>query len=232
MEDPTQISPRQEKQIKKYVKDYFDKAVIKKREHEKKKAERKAKEGKTEESTPAAEEIDEKKEEEDSDEGEPNAISDDEDQKPEAMSETPLTPLGQTTNGDGLKRKRQLEGFNGVKIEDEDATPSKRVRSTTPPVPPPPSSGLPEDEYDAMDIYGEYSGSTSRSYQDMENGLSPINGVKMELIEQPTPPPPPPITDLMEAPLNGFKAEQYEGSPSSFAPPPTPGDYLDNDLDK
>lgn len=40
VDDPTAISEKQEKKVKKYVKDFFDKAVIKHREHEKRKTER------------------------------------------------------------------------------------------------------------------------------------------------------------------------------------------------
>ena len=54
VEDPTKISSRQEKQVKKHVKEYFDKAVAKKREHEKKKAERVSKEGESAASPPPA----------------------------------------------------------------------------------------------------------------------------------------------------------------------------------
>lgn len=41
VDDPTQISAKQEKQVKKFVTDYLEKAVAKKRLHDKKKAERK-----------------------------------------------------------------------------------------------------------------------------------------------------------------------------------------------
>lgn len=42
VDDPNQISARQEKQVKKYVTDYLEKAVVKKRLHDQRKAERKA----------------------------------------------------------------------------------------------------------------------------------------------------------------------------------------------
>lgn len=41
VEDPTQISAKQEKQVKRFVTDYLDKAVVKKRLHDQKKAGRK-----------------------------------------------------------------------------------------------------------------------------------------------------------------------------------------------
>lgn len=45
VEDPTSISSKQEKKVKKYVKDFFDRAVVKYNEHEKRKAERAARDG-------------------------------------------------------------------------------------------------------------------------------------------------------------------------------------------
>lgn len=51
---------------------------------------------------------------------------------------TPITPLDQMANGEGLKRKRGSDiGEPGVEL-DEEATPSKRTKSETPPTPPPP----------------------------------------------------------------------------------------------
>ncbi|KAF2454529.1 hypothetical protein BDY21DRAFT_291302, partial [Lineolata rhizophorae] len=43
VEDPTKISTKQEKQVKKFVKEYFEKAVAKKREHDRLRAEKEAK---------------------------------------------------------------------------------------------------------------------------------------------------------------------------------------------
>lgn len=40
VDDPKKISAKQEKQVKRWVSDYFDKAVVKKRQHDAKKAER------------------------------------------------------------------------------------------------------------------------------------------------------------------------------------------------
>ncbi|KAI4126217.1 MAG: hypothetical protein LQ347_005063, partial [Umbilicaria vellea] len=120
VEDPTRISSRQEKQVKKYVKEFFDKAVAKRREHDKKKAERQVKEGGLAES-PTAVPDSVVKEESDDDQG--MDLSDDEGKEKQA-STTPVTPMDQIANGDGLKRKREYEeGHNGVKPEDADATP-------------------------------------------------------------------------------------------------------------
>lgn len=137
VEDPRQISSRQEKQVKKYVKEYFDKAVVKKRAYEQKKAERQEKIA----DPPAlhiSEGLEAKKEHE-SDEELDIGLSDDEGGRGKQDSGTPITPLDQPFNVDGLKRKRESPDAPGSdKTEDEPATPSKRLRSETPPPPPPP----------------------------------------------------------------------------------------------
>ena len=130
MEDPTKISSRQEKQVKKYVQDYFEKAVAKKKEHDKKKAERKAKEaasGGLAASEPTAKV---KREKEDHSDGDQDmAMSDDEDVKPKQETVTPVTPLDQLLNAEGLKRKRgEDDDPDSIKKEDENATPSKRLK--------------------------------------------------------------------------------------------------------
>ena len=137
MEDPTKISARQEKNIKKYVKDYFDKAVAKKKEHDKRKAER-AKNDSTVTGSPAAQMEPEVKEEYSDDNDEDVVLSENEDNL-HARSQPPSTPANQLVNGESLKRKRTVdEGVNGVDEASADVTPSKRARSMTPPVPPPP----------------------------------------------------------------------------------------------
>ncbi len=148
VEDPTKISSRQEKHVKKYVKEYFDKAVAKKREHDKKKAERRGKEGDSAASpTPAT--VADVKEEGESDGDQDMAMSDDdEDAKPKLESATPVTPSDQLLQAEKLKRKRdQDEDLDSTKVEDNEATPSKRPRSESPPPPPPPppADGTPPD---------------------------------------------------------------------------------------
>lgn len=135
--DPRQISSRQEKQVKKYVKEYFDKAVVKKRVYEQKKAERQDNTAET----PALHKPEgrEVKKEHESDDELDIGLSDDEGDRAKQDSGTPITPLDQPFNGDGLKRKRGTPDAPGSdKTEDESATPSKRLRSETPPPPPPP----------------------------------------------------------------------------------------------
>ena len=150
VDDPTKISPRQEKQVKKFVKEYFEKAVAKKREHEKKKAERTSKEGDSAaSSTPAVIAGVKEKEKGESDGDQDMAMSDeDEDEKPKLAPATPVTPSDQLMQAERLKRKRANNEDADMKLEDDEATPSKRLKSESPPPPPPPpppADGTPPD---------------------------------------------------------------------------------------
>ncbi len=127
--------------MKQHVKEYFEKAAAKRRDHEKKKAEQKAKDVDLPRPSHEGEDLDSKKEkEEESDEDIGMDLTDDEVEKDRQDSGTPMTPKNhQFTNGDFLKRKRGDGGYsNGVKGADADATPSKRFKSESPPPPPPP----------------------------------------------------------------------------------------------
>lgn len=137
VEDPTHITSRKEKQVKQHVKEYFDKAAAKRRDHERKKAEQKEKNAGAAE--PIQKVVDPIVKEEESDEEPGVNLSDDEIEKDKQGFDTPNTPLDQVMHGDGLKRKRDETGDTAaVEVEDENATPSKRLRSETPPPPPPP----------------------------------------------------------------------------------------------
>lgn len=142
VEDPSQISSRQEKHVKKFAKEFFDKAVAKQIEYEKKKVEPKDKEGEIAASptrviTPTL-----KKEPNESDGEKGMEMSEDDPEKEREDLINPATPTDQMTNGEGLKRKRGNDNdSNSVNLGDDDddeATPSKRPRSATPPFPPPP----------------------------------------------------------------------------------------------
>lgn len=144
VQDPSRITSKQESQVKKYVKDFFDKVVAQKRAHDKKREERRAErekeESKVAESLTLATATEEKIE--DLSDGEPGMdLSDDEGgDKSKQDSATPITPVDSLMNGNGgLKRKRDPErGDNGLEVAEEGATPTKRPRSETPPPPPPP----------------------------------------------------------------------------------------------
>ena len=117
--------------MKKYVKEYFDKAVAKKREHEKKKAERKNKEeGELAAASTSAMVAEVKKEEEEESDGDQDmAMSDDDEcEKPKLESATPVTPSDQLLQAEGLKRKRfNDEDPDSIMLEDNEETPSKRL---------------------------------------------------------------------------------------------------------
>lgn len=178
VEDPTKISSRQEKHVKKYVKEYFDKAVAKKREHEKKKAGRRSKERESAASPTPAMVADVKKEEEESDGDQDMAMSDDDEcEKPKLESATPVTPPDQLLQAEGLKRKRvNDEDPDSMKLEDHQATPSKRLKSESPPPPPPPppADGTPPDLTSSNGEVNRYSYEANRSLGDRDPiGLSP-----------------------------------------------------------
>jgi hypothetical protein len=143
VEDPTRIDERHEKKIKKYCKDFFDKAAYKHRKLEKEKAARKQKSSGSKASGTAAAELtspilnldaspDVKREGQSDDED--VKMSEDEDEKP-----SPPTPSATGLNGDGLKRKREDDDEEDVKAEsDVSKSPAKRIKSESPPPPPPP----------------------------------------------------------------------------------------------
>ena len=196
MEDPTKISSRQEKQVKKYVHDYFDKAVVKKKEHDRKKSERKAKELEAGGPLTLTTATRVKKEEEEMSDGEHDvAMSDDEDAKLKRESATPITPLDPQSNAEGLKRKREEDEAGDMKRDD--ATPSKRLRSETPPPPPPPppADGTALDPSTPLnDIIenGVSQTGTPNQYRILpDNGNYLLDDSQIDSYEDPPPPPPP-----------------------------------------
>ena len=123
--------------MRKYVKDFFDKAVEKDKERQQRRAERKAKEGMEHKSPMDEGRLDDRKEDDGakSDDDQDMAVSEDE-EKPHIAPTTPATPLDQLSL-EGLKRKRDQLLEEGMNIEDE-STPNKLIKSETPPPPPPP----------------------------------------------------------------------------------------------
>ena len=197
MEDPTKISSRQEKQVKKYVHDYFEKAVVKKKEHDRKKSERKAKELEAGGSLSSTTATKVKKEEEKSDGEHDVAMSDDEDAKLKRESATPVTPLDPQSNAEGLKRKREEDEPDDLKRDD--ATPSKRLRSETPPPPPPPppANGIPLDPstpFNEIIENGVSRTGTPNQYQTLPNNGDYLLDDSPTDSQEDSPPPPPPYT--------------------------------------
>ncbi|KAI9841290.1 MAG: histone methyltransferase set2 [Thelocarpon superellum] len=149
VDDPTQISSRQEKHVKKYVKDFFDKAVAKKRTHDMKKAARKdqekTKDGDSADSppSPAKAADDDETETPELEADRTMELSDDDADLKDAAASNPPTPGDLGSNGDTLKRKRTgqadaAETMTPTDATDDDGSPSKRMKPTTPPPPPPP----------------------------------------------------------------------------------------------
>ncbi|KAB8295803.1 hypothetical protein EYC80_008626 [Monilinia laxa] len=128
VEDPTKISEKQEKKVKKYVRDYFEKAVEKKKEMDRKRAERKRREGQAK-SKENGTDSKESKPENTTISSSPDAV-DDEDVEVDVPSPT-ASPSGQLEM-ELLKRKRD----NAEDEEIDSSTPP-------PPPPPPPAGGMP-----------------------------------------------------------------------------------------
>lgn len=157
VEDPTKISEKQEKKVKKYVRDYFEKAVEKRRAIDKRKKEKEATKlangsGSNGVSKPDAVEEEKLGEEEEAD---------------ETMDLTPNSPVEMpgsvpaTPSLSDLKRKREdldpdtpTQSFNSEsdsnkRLKEEEATPPP------PPPPPPADSPIPIAEGDGMDLVKE-----------------------------------------------------------------------------
>ncbi|KAL8782875.1 MAG: hypothetical protein Q9213_005052 [Squamulea squamosa] len=144
VEDPTNITPSQERRVKKYVTEFFEKAVLRKKERDEKDMDKKKK-GDLPLETPNGHGDVDAKQDEDSDGEHRMDMSDDDDEKPEPVlatpfaSATPMTPADQLANGDRLKRKRNgEEGTSDAGENDAESTPKKQLKSETPPPPPPP----------------------------------------------------------------------------------------------
>lgn len=196
VDDPNKITSKKELEVKKYTKEFLKKAYLKdferrKAEHEKRKAVKKASGVTTTELAPPTHVEPELKKEDESGGDELMDMSEEEDVKQAAPSQTPITPLDHTANSEGLKRKRDSDA--GAADDDEPATPCKKQRSVTPPVPPPPPpppliEGITEDSN--MDEIGGYD-----SYADLSN-VTNGNGVvggeyqdteAISLVAQPSP---------------------------------------------
>ncbi|KAL3424754.1 SET domain-containing protein [Phlyctema vagabunda] len=140
VQDPTKISEKQEKKVKKYVRDFFEKAVEKKKAMDKRKSEKSKQKAQvttngtnlaadnTQESCPPT--VDDKLEDLDL------PLSDDEDaDSGNAFPSVPTTPNTITPLDSDLKRKRDEDGLDG---EDESNKRMKDSEERSPPPPPPP----------------------------------------------------------------------------------------------
>lgn len=84
------------------------------------------------------------------------------------QSATPVTPADQLINGERLKRKRgEEEGSNSERLDDLESTPSKRLRSETPP--PPPAPPVESNVVTATPVDIQHASSAST----LEDGMEP-----------------------------------------------------------
>ncbi|KAI9645961.1 histone methyltransferase set2 [Ciborinia camelliae] len=138
VENPTKISEKQEKKVKKYVWDYFEKAVEKKKAMDKKRAERRKREGQAKTNGNGTNGK-EPKREPTTMSSSPDAV-DDEDVEVDVPSPT-ASPSGQLEM-EFLKRKREDDDEDSPsenkRVKEDGAEGETPIDSSTPPPPPPP----------------------------------------------------------------------------------------------
>ncbi|KAH2207151.1 histone methyltransferase set2 [Aspergillus fumigatus] len=167
VEDPTKISEKQQKKVKAFCKEFFDKAVAKHRAYEQRKAEKQAKGG----NSKADEMI-----------SGHNTVEDDVKLSDGEAEKVEENDNSMSSDPQGiLKRKREDEMDIGEGAAEEAM---KRQKSSTPiPPPPPPPPPLGDEEQPTPNGTGE---------DDFlaENGVSMLHSPG----SAPTPPPPPPLS--------------------------------------
>lgn len=164
VENPTKITEKQEKKVKQYVKDYLDKAVIKKKAHDKARKEKKAAAAAAAANGHAALSSNGIHETGPSDEVSTipdNIVENSEDEMEVSDRDEPLSPANSapgtpsgsfnTPGEDNLKRKREL-AYDSTpgdtphkKLKDEDGD-SPISASPPPPPPPPPAEDMVDEE--------------------------------------------------------------------------------------
>ena len=198
VEDPTKISEKHQQKVKKYCKDFFDKAAYKHSKHEKEKAARRAKlangtkpgaaavpvaaAATTTTTSPrrtleASPEMDVPKEH-GSDDEDVKMSEDEPDEDEQPGSASPLTEM---RSGDTLKRKRS-RSLDGDTKEEDDVTksPLKKLNLDSPPPPPPPPpappvetpDGTPGQSEDASPAERSLGGGTSFTSKSMADVLA------------------------------------------------------------
>jgi histone-lysine N-methyltransferase SETD2 len=121
VEDILQISEKQQQKIKKYCKEYFEKAVAKQKAHEKKKAEKNG--------------------HDDSSSRDKDHLDQSASQTPQARGDTgsPNEPNGDLNasedDGDEPTTKRKRDISDETEVQNGHASPMKRRKSSTPPPP-------------------------------------------------------------------------------------------------
>ena len=135
---------------------------------------------------------------------------------------SPIALVDRVQSDEGLKRKRddEVKNEHGCELE-EGATPSKRVRSATPPTPPPPPPPPADAMLEEQGLVDESEVSESESSPQFVGGDV--------LGQNPPPPPPPPLTPSMDEQSQNQESFNQNGiMPLSFDPETTPGRALDS----
>jgi len=147
---------------------------------------------KTESPVPAQSEQTSVKKEDESDD-EDVKMSDDEAENAEDKTSSPTGP---ESTGESLKRKREevADDEEDKGIDDGDASPLKRQRSSTPPYPPPPPPPPPMGPGDdAEDAEENLKRKRDDGYdEDIKDEDGEFSAVKKQMLDTPPPPPPPP----------------------------------------
>ena len=165
VQDPIRISSKQEKQVKKYVKEFFDKAVAKREQHDRKKAERRAKDSignlhLLPQNEDARSEFNEEEEDDDVKVDLENMKMEDDLGSEDEVNglKQEISPFDEVLKGSespsDLKRKRENRTPPTDQIDDIDFTTPKKIKSEidTPPPPPPPPPPLEDIQEDNPDI--------------------------------------------------------------------------------
>ena len=191
VEDPTKISSRQEKQVKKYVQEYFEKAVSKKKEHDKKTSERKAKEEVSDAYTLALDNptIERERNATGRDENVNGLMTEDDAVKNDNQFAAPVTPLDQLLIAEGLKRKRDPD--ERLPFETSNTTTCKRLKSESP-LSPALSAAVADIQSELMERSIEGSDSLTTSYHNSPINTGDLIGRSDMDQDRPPPPPPPP----------------------------------------
>lgn len=244
--DPTKISDKQIKQVKKYCKEYFDKAVSKHRAHDQKKQKQERKSKESHSHRPSSSSADRPDKEEqpkaDSDVKKEEESDGDVDLSDDDMPgfKVSSSPREGSSAAEPLKRKRspddEREGTAEMAADDANHSP-KRQKSTSPqhlPPPPPPPPPMTPGDVSPNDV-SDMSLKRKRSEENGENGdyedgagsMSP--GKRHRNGETPPPPPPPPPpADIMDT---SNSQEDIEGHQRSEEPWSQKGDGDDVDGD-
>jgi hypothetical protein len=228
VEDPTKITDKQEKKVKKYVKEFFDKAVAKKAAHDKMKVDKRhdsitdgnstkgASNGTSSTKVKGDAENAIKFEEPDD-----MDLSDDGEEIGHAVPSVPATPSLDTPSDEGLKRKRDDfgESFDSTPSE----TPVKRIKeddmeglpSPPPPPPPPPA----EDMIMQIDEDAELAAQEEALMRENEEALIRENEEAMqdaELHKEDAKVPLPGSIDDVDAKINGIKKDEHDKMDQDF----------------